>query len=118
MIKQIMIAIWNYINGMNTGTDGKLSINRNMAWGVATIWLAIEGYTVVVLPRLTETEINHYNKLCLSYVIINAVFVTLALSITSIEKITELVKKIKGGIFQSEQAPAKEVPPDIPSEKQ
>jgi len=97
MIK-VISAIWEYFKNMNTGTNGKLSINRNMAWGIATVCVFVQVYSLQVMPKEIQTEIQLFKDTCEFYVVTDISFVLLALGITSVEKITELVKKLKGGI--------------------
>lgn len=116
MIKKIILALWNYITQMNTGTNGKLSINRNMAWGIASLLVFVEIYSLWRLPIATDNQIALFIKICITYAIIDATFVTLALGITSVEKLNELAKTLKGDFFKKEdpklqdKKPAEQVP--------
>jgi len=113
-MKQIRTKIWNYFVDMNSGENNRVSIKRNMAWGLATLTVFIQIYSVMELPKVTDTQITKFIAFCEFYCTLDISFVVLALGITSVEKLTELSTKIRGGFFgyapQPQPAPA--APPE------
>lgn len=96
IVFKAIVAIWQYFVGMNSDPKGGVSSKRNMAWGYATLVVLVELYSLKDFPRDTIEEIQQFVKLCVSYVVIDTVFVCLALTITSVEKVTTLVKAVTG----------------------
>lgn len=105
-------AVWEYIKGMNSEPNGGISIKRNMAWGIATLAFIVELYSLYRLPCATKDEITFFVHISIVYVITDLLFVCLALSITTFEKITDLVQRIKGGLLPRSQGNDKPAEPD------
>lgn len=115
MFRKIVTEVWGYFKGMNSEKDGSVSIKRNMAWGIATLLVFIEGYAVLKVPHHTEREIDMYIRMCEFFAVLNLSFVTLALSITTIEKLKELAIAIRPGMMGGgtpERAPEKTPEPE------
>lgn len=99
--------VWKYFADMNSESKengGGVSIKRNMAWGIGTLAFIVELYSLYRLPCKTDSEIKHFVYISIVYVISDLLFVCLALSITTFEKITDLIQRIKGGIITKQQS--------------
>lgn len=95
-------TIWKYFSDMNSESKengGGVSIKRNMAWGIGTLAFIVELYSLYRLPCTTKEEIASFVYISIVYVISDLLFVCLALSITTFEKITDLIQRIKGGVI-------------------
>lgn len=93
--------VWKYFSDMNSESKqngGGVSIKRNMAWGIGTLAFIVELYSLHRLHCTTKEEITSFVYISIVYVISDLLFVCLALSITTFEKITDLIQRIKGGI--------------------
>lgn len=108
IVFRAIAAIWNYFVGMNSDPKGGVSSKRNMAWGYATLVVLVELYSLRDFPRDTIEEIGQFVRLCISYAVIDTIFVTLALSITSIEKVTTLVRAVTGSNILKDKTTTKE----------
>lgn len=107
-IKTAILAIWKHFTGMTSGVNGQPSINRNMAWGITSLLLFVEMYSLIVFPRTSDSQLKMFCTQCIVYVVADISFVLLVLKITSVEKLTEQAQKVAGIIrgYQPEQ-PAK-----------
>lgn len=97
---------WKYFSDMNSESKengGGVSIKRNMAWGIGTLAFIVELYSLYRLPCTTKEEITSFVYISIVYVISDLLFVCLALSITTFEKITDLIQRIKGGIITKQE---------------
>jgi hypothetical protein len=108
IIFRAIAAIWGYFVGMNSDPKGGVSSKRNMAWGYATLVVIVELYSLRDFPRDTIEEIQQFVKLCIAYVVIDTIFVCLALTITSVEKVTTLVKAFTGSNILKDKTTTKE----------
>ena len=95
--------IWFYFVDMNSEKGGGVSIKRNMAWGIATLVVFVQFYSLTKMPLLKMEELSLYSNLCKFYVITDIAFILLALGITTLEKMTDLIQRIKGGIIEKVQ---------------
>ena len=112
-LNNIMASLWGYFRNMNSepGTD-HISIKRNMAWGIATVWVFVQVFTMslfayllykalVAVPstgggdRFIEV-LKLFVDVCKFFNVVDGTFVSLALGITTIEKIQSLVKSWRG----------------------
>ncbi|CAB4126479.1 hypothetical protein UFOVP74_33 [uncultured Caudovirales phage] len=102
-LTNMVARVWDYFRSMNSepGTD-HVSNKRNMAWGIATLLVFVEAYSLMHLPYKLDTEINHYVYLCIVYALIDALFVLLVLGVTSLEKVQSLVQALKGNKVDEE----------------
>jgi hypothetical protein len=110
-MKEMGMALWRYFKGMNTGTNGQISINRNMAWGIGSLLIFVEVYSLFVFPRGTDSQLKLFATQCIVYVVVNIAFILLVLRITSVEKLTELAQKAGGIINRNNPSPSS--PPPI-----
>lgn len=100
-------TIWKYFSDMNSESKengGGVSIKRNMAWGIGTLAFIVELYSLYRLPCKTKDEIDSFVYISVVYVCVDLLFVVLALGITTFEKITDLIQRIKGGIITKQQS--------------
>ena len=103
MIRAI-VAVWRYFTQMNSEKGGGVSIKRNMAWGIGTLLVVVELYTLYKIGiRNNEIALSHLESLGKFYAVLDSAFILLVLSVTSIEKISLLVQSIKGGIINLTQ---------------
>lgn len=93
--KNPIVAIWSYIKEMNSEKGGGISIKRNMAWGIGTLLFIVECYALVNVPHVGAIEIPLYINMVEFFAVLDASFVTLALGITSIEKLSEAATKFR-----------------------
>jgi hypothetical protein len=96
-------TIWHYFVDMNSEKGGGVSIKRNMAWGIGTLVFIIQLYSLTRLPCVAKDEIIQFVYICIFYSTSDLIFILLALGITSLEKISDLVQRIKGGIIERVQ---------------
>lgn len=113
-MKKAIVAVWQYFAAMNSEKDGVPSIKRNVAWGIATLLVFVEVFTLVALYYLIQAHIGQsrlidvFEYLAMLFVIVNATMILLTLRITSIEKITTLAGTLKGTTKNDQPVPEKD----------
>lgn len=89
-------AVWEYFKSMNSENNGKASIKRNIAWGVATLLVFVEVYPLIVLKHNTN-EMQLYTELCKFYVVADISLIVLTLGIARIADLKETLAQLRGG---------------------
>lgn len=100
-------AGWNYFSSMNS-EGGKISIKRNISLMLATILCFVIVFSLVhmVGPKLIDVHYIPYIEFVLVFL---GAMLLLILSVTSIEKITDLIQRLKFGVFGG-QSPQGKMP--------
>jgi hypothetical protein len=89
---------------MNSEKGGGVSIKRNMAWGIGTLLVVVELYTLYKIGiRNSEDALSHLESLGKFYAVLDSAFILLVLSVTSVEKLSLFAKSITGGIINIAQ---------------
>jgi len=112
MLKTALKRIWDYFTSMNSDkATGEVSIKRNMAWGIATLLVVSELFTDAVFACLLfkalqaapqsgadrfVTILGYFVDVAKFFHTVDAIFVSLCLGITSLEKIQSVIQAWKG----------------------
>lgn len=97
-----IVALWRYFKDMNSERGGGVSIKRNIAWGIASLVVFVQVFSLIALYYLiikhgVENDlIGVFKYLCVFYVIVDAVMILLVLQITSVEKLKSLAQTVVG----------------------
>lgn len=106
-IGQIIKATGNYFTSMNSET-GKVSIKRNVVSALTALLCFVVVFSMVhiVGPKVIDAKYIPYVEFVLVFI---GALMLLILGVTSIEKMTDLIQKLKAGIFGG-NAPTAEPP--------
>lgn len=102
-------AIWNYFKSMNSESTGGISIKRNVSLLLTLLLLFVEIYTCM---KLVNKDIDKFISLAEFYSFLNATLILLVLGITSLEKISDLIQRIKGGLMGGNTPPTPAAAPE------
>lgn len=101
-MKKAIYAVWHYFQSMNSEPGGGISIKRNVSWVLVVLFVFVQAFALVILRNIKP---DSYIKLVEFLSVLDACMILLVLSITSIEKLSELFQKIKGGLLGGNNAP-------------
>lgn len=103
-MRRAIVAVWRYFTQMNSEKGGGVSIKRNMAWGIGTLLVVVELYTLYKVGiRNSVSGMLQLVTLGKFYALLDSAFILLILGVTSIEKISLFVQSIKGGVVNISQ---------------
>jgi len=110
-------ALWNYFKDMNSERGGGVSIKRNMTWGMATLLVFVEIFTLIVIPHTLQPEIVEYILLCKFYAALNAVIILLMSGVTTLEKLVSAAQKLKNSVLGGGQSAPEAQKEDLPKQE-